>query len=476
MHRRVVRAIAWALPIALGLPLATLAQEYGPPPQQVQSAEQAPLYSAAQLDQLLAPIALYPDQLLGQILMASTYPIEVVQADRWVKDPRNAGLRGDQLAGAIERIDWDPSVKSLVPFPQILALMDERLDWTQNLGDAFLAQQADVMDSVQRLRYQAQIAGTLQSTPQQTVVYVDRAIAIQPASPTVIYVPVYDPNVAYGTWRYPSYPPYYFPPPRGRYLGPAIVSGIGFSIGFGVVRALWGWDDWDWGHRRLHVDANRYNTINNYFIRNDRRPAVKSADWSHDSYHRRGVVYRAPQSQAKFRQAPAGRPEVRRDARGFEANVPARQPGPINGNRSSDTRPTARATPARPNTQRPSVGAQVPTASTPRQQAPLPTATTQRPAAVARPAPIPAPAFQGFAKGADVRTQAERGRASRQRTAPKAAAKTTPKPEAKAPPKAARPQRPASPAADARPAGKRPGSDAGEGDDKRNRNDRQQRQ
>ena len=464
MHRRLVRAIAGALSLVAGLPLAAHAQEYGPPPQQVQPAQQAPLNSPAQLDQLLAPIALYPDQLLGQILMASTYPIEVVQADRWAKDPRNAGLRGDQLAGAIERIDWDPSVKSLVPFPQILALMDERLDWTQNLGDAFLAQQADVMDSVQRLRYQAQAVGTLQSTPQQTVVYVDRAIAIQPASPTVIYVPVYDPNVVYGAWRYPSYPPYYFPPPRGLYLGPAIVSGIGFSIGFGIVRLLWGWDDWDWSHRRLHVDANRYNVINNYFIRNDRRPAIKSADWSHDSYHRRGVVYRAPQPMTARRNAPAGRPEARRDFRGFEASAPAR--------------PAARPAPTQPNAhQRPSAGAQAPTASAPRQQVPRPTATTQRSATVARPAPTPAPAFQSFTKGADVRTQAERGRASRQQPAPKAAAKTTPKPEAKAPPKAARPQRSNAPAADAQPAGKRPGSNAGQGgDDKRSPNDRQQRQ
>ncbi len=382
MHRRLVRAIAGALSLVAGLPLAAAAQEYGPPPQQVQPAQQAPLNSAAQLDQLLAPIALYPDQLLGQILMASTYPIEVVQADRWVKDPRNAGLRGDQLAEAIERIDWDPSVKSLVPFPQILALMDERLDWTQNLGDAFLAQQADVMDSVQRLRYQAQAAGTLQSTPQQTVVYVDRAIAIQPASPTVIYVPVYNPNVVYGAWHYPSYPPYYFPPPHGLYLGPGAVSGIGFSIGFDIVRLLWGWDNWDWGHRRFHVDANRYNVINNYFIRNDRRPAIKSADWSHDSYHRRGVIYRAPQPMTARRNAPAGRAEARRDFRGFEAGAPSR--------------PAARPAPARPNAQRPSAGAHAPTGSAPRQQAPRPTTTTQRPAAVARPAPIPGAGLPEF--------------------------------------------------------------------------------
>jgi hypothetical protein len=129
----------------------------------------AVLYTAAELDQLLAPVALYPDQLLGQILMASTYPLEVVEAARWVEDPNNARLKGDQLAAALQGKDWDPSVKSLAPFPQILRMMDDRLDWMQKLGDAFLAQQNEVMDSVQRLRRQAEEAGTLQSSPQQTV-------------------------------------------------------------------------------------------------------------------------------------------------------------------------------------------------------------------------------------------------------------------------------------------------------------------
>ena len=141
--------------------------------------------SQAQLDQLLAPIALYPDQLLGQILMASTYPIEVVRPIVG-KGPKKCGIDGRSDCGRDRADRLDPSVKSLVPFPQILELMDERLESEQRLGDASLAQQADVKDTVQRLRYQAQAAGTLQSTPQQTVVDVDRAIAIQPASPTVI--------------------------------------------------------------------------------------------------------------------------------------------------------------------------------------------------------------------------------------------------------------------------------------------------
>ena len=137
----------------------------GVPIQLAQQSNPAPTYAAPQLDQLLAPIALYPDPLLAQILMAATYPLEVVEAARWVQDPNNARLRGDQLDAALQPQDWDPSVKSLVPFPQILQMMNSKLDWTQALGNAFLAQQADVMDSVQRLRAQAQAAGTLQSSP-----------------------------------------------------------------------------------------------------------------------------------------------------------------------------------------------------------------------------------------------------------------------------------------------------------------------
>ena len=145
MKASLIRLIMGILALAAIAPASLDAQTSAPP------AQAAPLYTAAQLDQLLAPVALYPDQLLGQILMASTYPLEVVEAARWVEDPNNARLKGDQLAAALQDKDWDPSVKSLVPFPQILRMMDDRLDWMQNLGDAFLAQQNEVMDSVQRL-------------------------------------------------------------------------------------------------------------------------------------------------------------------------------------------------------------------------------------------------------------------------------------------------------------------------------------
>jgi len=169
-------------------------------------AETPPIFKAEQLDQLLAPIALYLDALLAQILMAATYPLEVVKADRWLQDPSHAYLRGDQLAGAIEPEAWDPSVKSLVPFPQILRTMDDKLDWTEQLGNAVVAQQGDVMDSIQRLRHEAAAAGTLWSNAQQRVTTERQGIVIQPANPELIYPPVYSPAV-YGSWPSPDYPP-----------------------------------------------------------------------------------------------------------------------------------------------------------------------------------------------------------------------------------------------------------------------------
>ncbi len=273
----------------------------GAPVQLAQQSNPAPTYAAQQLDQLLAPIALYPDPLLAQILMAATYPLEIVEAARWVQDPNNARLRGDQLDAALQPQDWDPSVKSLVPFPQILQMMNSKLDWTQALGNAFLAQQADVMDSVQRLRAQAQAAGTLQSGPQETVSTQGQTIVIEPASPELVYVPYYDPRLVYGAWGYPDYPPIYFPPPPNY----AYVAGprIFFGVGFGIIGVLWGWDRWDWGRHDIYIDPDRYNRINNYAIVHDNRPRYTANTWQHDPAHRRGVPYSDPGRSAKV---PAG--------------------------------------------------------------------------------------------------------------------------------------------------------------------------
>ena len=167
-----------------------------------QSPEEAPskAFSREQLDQLLAPVALYPDSLLTQILMASTYPLEVVKANNWVK--QNKELKGDALTAALEKQEWDPSVKSLVNFPQVLQMMSDKVDWTQKLGDAFLAQQKDVLSTVQTLRAKALEAGNLKTTKEQKVVVEKdpQTIIIQQANPEVVYVPEYNPTVVYGVW------------------------------------------------------------------------------------------------------------------------------------------------------------------------------------------------------------------------------------------------------------------------------------
>jgi hypothetical protein len=194
-------------------------------------------FKAEQLDQLLAPIGLYPDALLTQILMAATYSLEIVKADRWLQDPGHANLREDQLAGALEAETWDPSVKSLVPFPQILRMMDEQLDWTEQLGNAVPAQQPDVMDAIQRLRYQAAAAGTLWSNTQQRVTTERQGIVIEPANPEFVYPPIYSPAGVYGPWPYPDYPPLDISP-LGTDFGLAGPFGIGFGAGFFVVRPL----------------------------------------------------------------------------------------------------------------------------------------------------------------------------------------------------------------------------------------------
>ena len=294
---------------------------------------QIPVFRQEELDQMLAPIALYPDSLLAQILMASTYPIEVVQADRWVKSNRN--LPPDALNDALDRQSWDLSVKSLVPFPNVLSMMSERIDWTQSLGDAFLAQEADVMDSVQRLRAKAYAAGNLHSNQQLAVSQQGSVIVIEPASPQVVYVPVYNPVVVYGRWWYPAYPPVVIYP----YSPSAVVVAgiIGFGVGIAVASA-WnhGWGRWDWGHRNVYVNVNRTVNINRTTtVINTRQ--MQTTTWQHSPEHRKGVAYRDPRRE-KF--APTNRQavETRRDYRGHDQAQPVRptnagsRPGP-------DTRP-----------------------------------------------------------------------------------------------------------------------------------------
>ena len=275
-------------------------------------------FSQEELDQMLAPIALYPDSLLAQILMAATYPLEVVQADRWIKANRN--LTGDQLNDAVDQQDWDTSVKALVPFQQVLSMMDERLEWTQKLGDAFLDQQDEVMDTVQQLRAKAQAAGNLGDTEEQNVTAEDGDIEIEPAQPDVIYVPVYDPTVIYGPWWYPAFPPFFFLP-RGVVIG--FHGGIGFGRGIGVSGS-WGhvWGHWDWRNHHLNVNTDRHININ----RNIDIPTtnIQTTQWQHDVSHRKGISYRSEATRQRYGQSLKG-VETRRDFRGFEPQIRSQQ-------------------------------------------------------------------------------------------------------------------------------------------------------
>ncbi|MGA7795949.1 MAG: DUF3300 domain-containing protein [Candidatus Acidiferrales bacterium] len=208
-----------------------------------------------QLQQLVAPIALYPDSLVAQILAASTFPEQVVQADRWVQD--HPDLKGEALGQAVDQQPWDPSVKALTAFPSVLGNMDKNLSWTSSLGDAYYNQQQAVMDAVQVMRQKAQQAGTLQSTPQQTVTTQGSTVEIQPAAPDVVYVPAYDPWLVYG---YPIAPwPGWYPYPGIWYGGPYLSFGIGFGIGF-FGGFGWGWPHWgfDWHNRYPIFNHNRY--------------------------------------------------------------------------------------------------------------------------------------------------------------------------------------------------------------------------
>lgn len=410
----------------------------------------APVFKPEELEQMLAPIALYPDQLLAQVLMAATYPLEVVQSERWVKEQTHAKLKGDQLTAALDGQSWDPSVKSLVQFPQVLQMMSDKLDWTQRLGDAVLAQQEDVMASVQRLRQQAQAAGTLASNEQQVVVVEKKTVVIQPANPETVYVPVYNPAVVYGTWPYPAYPPVYYPPPPAYYpypYGAALASGVAFASGVIVARSLWGWGNCNWNTGHVSVNVNRYNSINAVNINAGRAttlPANANA-WRHDPSHRAGVPYRDSATRQAYQRQAAIPPATRRDLRGYEGNQRTAGQGtsrpPTGTSAIGQRQPTAGGSVRQPAAGTTAAATRKPSgtgtaaarqSSSPRQPATGTTATGARKqygtgTGAARPSSSPRQpaALQGMGNGADVRAQADRGRASRHSptaTAPRSSA------------------------------------------------------
>jgi len=276
-----------------------------------------------QLADLVAPIALYPDPLLSQVLVASTYPLEVIQAFQWMQ--RNPGLSGPALTAAAQQQNWDPSIQALVVFPDVLKRLNDDVTWTTNLGNAFLAQQQDVMDAVQRMRQQAQQAGKLASTPQENVVTENQGgqpyVEIQPTNPDVIYVPVYDPAWIWGPPLWYPYPRWYWPPRS------VIVGGVGFGFGFGINVGLFfggGWNGWGgwgwhpgWGNHTVIVNNTfiHQNNFNTTRITNVHGNAV----WAHDPGHRGGVPYSNASLNNQYRGnvrqnvAPRAMPEANRN-------------------------------------------------------------------------------------------------------------------------------------------------------------------
>jgi hypothetical protein len=238
--------------------------------------------------------------------MASTYPLEVVQAERFAK--QNAKLKGDALTAALEKQDWDPSVKSLVNFPQVLTMMSEKLDWTQKLGDAFLADQKKVLDTIQALRAKAQAAGNLESTKEQNVIVEEKIIKIESTSPQVVYVPTYNPTVVYGAWPYPAYPPYYYYPP-------GYVATSMFAFGAGVAMgAAWGyaWGNANWNGGEVDIDVDRNTNINRNINRDQAKQKLQErgqvnqrgqGKWQHNPENRKGVSYRDQGTAQKFNRA-----------------------------------------------------------------------------------------------------------------------------------------------------------------------------
>jgi hypothetical protein len=365
-----VHIAIFAILFGLG-PAALMAQpqpQAAAPAQGTGAPAQSTAFKKEELEQIVAPIALYPDALLAQVLMASTYPLEIVQAARWAKE--HPEVKGDAVAKEMEKQVWDPAVKSLVAFPDVLLMMSEKLDWTQKLGDAFLAQQKDVMDAVQRLRAKAKESGNLKSSKEQAVKTeaapagsaTPQIIIIESSSPEVVYVPTYNPTVVYGAWPYPAYPPYYYYPPAY----PPGAAFFTFSMGVVVGGAIWG--NCNWGSSDIDIDVNRYNNFNRTDI--DRNTNINnrstntgrggnSGKWQHDAKHRQGVGYRDSATQQKYGRsasqqgvqsrdefrgrAEQGRQEIAREGAGNQRDLSGNQIGSRESARSaaaSQTRDT----------------------------------------------------------------------------------------------------------------------------------------
>ena len=298
--------------LALLLPSYRVALAQGTEPQNATPtgsaapAEEAPKIPNDQLDSLVAPIALYPDPLLAQTLAASTYPLEIIQLEQWMN--KNKNLKGKSLADAVEKQNWDPSVQAMAVFPDVVKQLAENVSWSSDLGNAFLAQEADMMDAVQRMRAKAQTAGNLKSSQQQKVesktVENKNVIVIEQADPQVVYVPSYNPTVVYGAPAYP-YPSIYYPPGYGL-----LAFGTGVAIGAAWGNGGWGWGC-GWGHGDVNINVNN-KYVNNYNKNNYNKANFnkQGGQWQHNPQHRGSAPYGDRNTANRFggnaRQQPAG--------------------------------------------------------------------------------------------------------------------------------------------------------------------------
>ena len=313
--------------------LVALAQETATQP--ALPGEQAPKIPNDQLDSLVAPIALYPDPLLSQTLVASTYPLEIVQLQQWME--KNENLKGKALADAVEKQPWDPSIQSMAIVPDVVKQLGDNIAWTSQLGDAFLSQESDVMDAVQRMRTKAESAGTLKTSEQQVVetqqVEGKSVVVIQPSNPDVVYVPSYNPTVVYGQPAYP-YPSMYYPPYGAYAAGAALSFGVGVAVG-----SIWGNGGWGygcgWGNNNVNVNVNN-KYVNHYNKNNVNNKIGNNSNWQHNPQHRGGAPYPNRQTANKYGGA-NNRPGAANRPGGANANRPgganANRPGGANANR-----------------------------------------------------------------------------------------------------------------------------------------------
>lgn len=343
-------------------------------------AQPAHAFSQPELDRILAPIALYPDALLSQILMAATYPLEVAEAARWAAE--RPDLSGDAAVRTAETENWDPSVKSLLAFPQLLARMAENLQWTQALGDAFLDWQPQVMDTVQALRRKAQAAGNLRSDARMSVVESGPSVLVQPADPQIVHLPYYDPLVVYGSWWWPAYPPVYFRPWPGYYALPAYASGFYWGPAAGISAGFF-FGAIDWRRREVrvvHVNHIHYRPQTTVHPANANPPprVNRPAPWRHDPDRRRGLPYRSTEVQQRF---------------GAAVAPPDRAVATQHTDRSIDARAAARPE-SRPEGRRPDVRHAVEPRATVQAAPAAPAIIQAAPVIQSQPAAQPAPAAQ----------------------------------------------------------------------------------